>query len=122
MRFQETRQEVWSTAAALREESRGGRDRPASYELPVFAQYRYGTLPRRARSFWVVVVAFEEDVGLVSPGSSTQGSARAEAYTRRGGSLALSRGVAVGLICPLGIVRGAPDAYRGVPAVGASHG
>ena len=121
MRFQEARQEVWSTAAALREESRGGRDRPASYELYLFLPSTR-TCTRRARSFWNVVVAFEEDVGLVSPGSSTQGSARAEAYTRRGGSLALSRGVAVGLLYPLGIVRGASDAYGGVPAVGASHG
>lgn len=59
---------------------------------------------------------------VVSPGHSTQGSARVAAYTRRGGSLALSRGVAVGLLYPLGIVRGASDAYGGVPAVGASHG
>ena len=47
---------------------------------------------------------------------------RASQPTRRGGSLTLSRGVAVGLLYPPGIVRGASDAYGGVPAVGASHG
>ena len=95
-------------------------DRPAARESAT-PREGFFEVVNRSRSFWVVARK-EEDVGVVSPGHSIQGSARVAAYTRRGGSLALSRGVSVGLLYPLGIVRGASDAYGGVPAVGASHG